>query len=228
MKQQLQKYADGIDAMALRERAMFFGAVALVVMTLLQVFMLEPVLSRRNQLSAQIAQQDDETKAILAKIQTLIRPDAPDQDAINRDKRMSLRAQMEQLDRQFEQQQRQFVAPGKIAALLESMIVKNRKLKLISLRNLPPKSMADAVAGTPPAAAGAQARTPGAREVFRHAVELNLSGGYFDLLDYLDSLEHLPQQLFWDGFELRVAQYPQSVLTLTIYTLSPEKSWLTV
>jgi MSHA biogenesis protein MshJ len=228
MKQQLQKYADGIDAMALRERAMFFGAVALVVMTLLQVFMLDPVLSRRNQLSAQIAQQDDETKAILAKIQTLIRPDAPDQDAINRDKRMSLRAQMEQLDQQFEQQQKQFVAPGKMAALIESMIVKNRKLKLISLRNLPPRSVADAVAAAPPVAAGGQAPAPGARVVFRHEVELSLSGGYFDLLDYLDALEHLPQQLFWDGFELRVAQYPQSVLTLTIYTLSPEKSWLTV
>jgi MSHA biogenesis protein MshJ len=52
--------------------------------------------------------------------------------------------------------------------------------------------------------------------------------GYFDLLDYLDALERLPQRLFWDGFELRVTQYPQSVLTLTVYTLSPEKSWLTV
>ena len=34
--------------------------------------------------------------------------------------------------------------------------------------------------------------------------------------------------VFWDGFELNVVQYPQSVLKLTVYTLSPEKSWLTV
>jgi MSHA biogenesis protein MshJ len=238
MKQRLQKFSDGIDAMALRERAMFFGAVALVLMTLLQVFLLDPMLSRRNQLSAQIAQQDDETKAIQSQIQTLIRPEAQDQEELNRDRLKGLRQQMEQLDRQFEQQQKQFVAPAKMAAVLESMLGKHRKLKLISLRNLPPKSLADPAAGatapaagaTAPAAgaAGAQARVPAAREVFRHAIELSISGSYFDLLDYLDALEHLPQHLFWDGFELRVAQYPQSVLTLTIYTLSPEKSWLTV
>ena len=135
MKQRLQKYADGIDAMALRERAMFFGAVALVLMTLLQVFLLNPVLSRRYQLATQIAQQEDETKAMQAQIQTTIRPRVPDQDALNRDKLKSLREQMTQLDRQFEEQQKQFVAPEKMVSMLENMIVKNRKLQLISLRN---------------------------------------------------------------------------------------------
>lgn len=213
MRQLLQKYADAIDAMELRERAMFFGAVALVLMTLFQVFLLNPVLSRRNQLSAQIAQQEDETKAIQAQIQALVGPAVQDQDALNRDKLNSLREEMAQLDRQLERQQKQFVAPGKMAAVLESMILKNRKLQLTSLRNLPVAS--------PPEAAGG-------REVFRHTVELSVSGSYFDLLDYLATLERMPQQLFWDGFELSVVQYPQSVLKLTIYTLSPEKSWLTV
>lgn len=227
MKQLLQKYADGIDAMALRERAMFFGAVALVLMTLLQVFLLSPVLSRRNQLSAQIAQQEDETKAIQVQIQTLVRPSVPDQDALNRDRLKSLREQMAQLDRQFEQQQKQFVAPEKMTAMLENMIGKNRKLQLISLRNLPGTGLSPG-AGAPTGAAGGPAQAGGAREVFRHTVELSVRGSYFDLLDYLAALERMPQRVFWDGFELSVAQYPQSVLKLTIYTLSPEKSWLTV
>jgi MSHA biogenesis protein MshJ len=227
MKQRLQKYADGIDAMALRERAMFFGAVALVLMTLLQVFLLNPVLSRRNQLSAQIAQQEDETKAIQAQIQTLVRPNAPDQDALNRDRLRSLREQMAQLDRQFEQQQQQFVAPEKMAAMLDNMIGKNRKLQLISLRTLPGTGISPG-AGAPTGIAGGPARADGAREVFRHTVELSVRGSFFDLLDYLVALERMPQRVFWDGFELNVAQYPQSVLKLTIYTLSPEKSWLTV
>ena len=227
MKQRLQQYADGIDAMALRERAMFFGAVALVLMTLLQVFLLNPVLSRRNQLSAQIAQQEDETKAIQVQIQTLVRPNAPDQDALNRDRLRSLREQMAQLDRQFEQQQKQFVAPDKMAAMLESMIGKNRKLQLISLHNLPGSGLSPG-AGAATGAADGPARANGGREVFRHTVELSVRGGYFDLLDYLAALERMPQRVFWDGFELSVVQYPQSVLKLTLYTLSPEKSWLTV
>ncbi len=227
MKQLLEKYADSIDAMPLRERALFFGAVALVLMTLLQVFLLNPVLSRRNQLSAQIAQQEDETKAIQAQIQALVKPAAQDQDELNREKLKSLRAQMVQLDRQFEQQQKQFVAPDEMVAMLESIIGKNAKLQLVSLRNLPSTSMS-AGAGIQHGAAGGRTRTDGAREVFRHTVELSIKGSYFDLLDYLAALERMPQRVFWDGFELNVAQYPQSVLKLTIYTLSPEKSWLAV
>lgn len=227
MKQLLQKYADSIDAMALRERAMFFGAVALVLMTLLQVFLLNPVLSRRSQLSAQIAQQEEETKAIQAKIQSLVRPAVPDPDALNREKLKSLHAQMAQLDQQFQEQQKQFVPAEKMAALLENMVVKNRKLQLLSLRNLPGTGLTeDARAAT--GAVGRRAKAPGAREVYRHTVELSVKGSYFDLLDYLVALERMPQRVFWDGFELSVVQYPQSVLKLTVYTLSPEKSWLTV
>ena len=228
MKQLLQKYAGGIDSMALRERAMFFGAVALVLMTLLQVFLLNPVLSRRNQLSAQIAQQEDETKAIQAQIQALVKPDAPDRDALNREKLNNLREQMAQLDRQLEQQQKQFVAPGRMAAMLENMIVKNRKLQLVSLRNLPGDNRSESVPGAAPAAAGSRPPAGAAREFYRHTVELSIRGNYFDLLDYLAALERVPEHLFWEGLELNAAQYPQSVLKLTIYTLSQDKSWLTV
>ena len=227
MKQLLQRYADSIDAMALRERVLFFGAVALVLVTLLQVFLLNPVLSRRTQLSAQIAQQDDETKAIQAQIQALVRPNVPDQDALNRDKIKSLRGQIAQLDRQFEEQQKQFVPPEKMAAMLENMIAKNPKLQLLSLRNLPSTGLSPG-AGVPTDAAQKRAKVAGAREVFRHTVEISVKGSYFDLLDYIAALERMPQRVFWEGFELSVAQYPQSVLKLTIYTLSPEKSWLTV
>ena len=215
MMQHLQRYADSIDAMPLRERILFFATVALVLMTLLQVFLLNPVLSRRNQLSSQIAHQEDETRAIQAQIQAMVGPHVPDQNALNRAKLASLRSQIAQLDAQFEQRQKQFVSPQTMTTMLENMIGKNRKLQLVSLRNLPSASLS-----TGAARAG--------HEIFRHTVELRIKGGYFDLLDYLAALERLPQRVFWDGFELSVAQYPQSVLTLTVYTLSQEKSWLKV
>lgn len=223
MKQRLQNFADSIDAMGLRERAMFFGAVALVMMTLLQVFLLNPVLLRREQLTAQIALQEDETKAIQARIDALAKPGAPDQNALNRDRLKNLREQMAQMDRRFEQQQGKFVAPDKMTAMLQNVIAKNRKLQLVSLRNLPGSSLSKPVAGASTDAAGDHKR-----EVFRHAVELSVKGSYFDLLDYLAALERMPQRVFVDGFELSVTQYPQSVLKLTIYTLSQEKSWLIV
>jgi len=225
MKQLLQRYAESIDAMALRERVLFFGAVALVLVTLLQVFLLNPVLTRRNLLSTQIAQQQDETNAIQAQIQALVRPSVPDQNALNREKIKSLRGQIAQLDREFEEQQKQFVPAEKMGAMLQNMVAKNPKLQLLSLRNLPSAALS---AGTKTGAAPGSAKAAGTHEVFRHTVEISVKGSYFDLLDYVAALERMPQRVFWEGLELNVAQYPQSVLKLTIYTLSPEKSWLTV
>ena len=227
MKQLLQQYGDSIDAMALRERVMFFGAVALVLVTLLQVFLLNPVLLRRNQLSAQIAQQEDETHAIQAQIQALVRPNMPDQDALNRERIKSLRGQLAQLDQRLQEQKKQFVSPDKMAALLENMTAKNRKLELLSLRNLPGTGLSQGAAVMAGDARG-RAQVAATREVFRHTVEITVKGSYFDLLDYIAALERMPQRVFWEGFDLSVGQYPQSVLKLTIYTLSPEKSWLTV
>lgn len=226
MKEQLQRYMDSIDALSLRERVTLFGAVSLVLMALLQIALLDPMLSRRNALSAQISRQEDEAKAIQLQIQSLVRSSAQDPDAANREKLKQLRAQLGAVDRQLETRQKKFVAPQEMAGMLERIVQKNQKLQLLSLRNLPGTNLSETGAGS--AAPSAAAREPGQRELYRHTVEISLRGTYFDLLDYLAALERLPQQVFWDGVELDVAAYPQSVLKLTVYTLSPQKSWLTL
>ncbi len=228
MKEQLQKYFESIDALSLRERVTLFGAISLVLMVLLQVALLNPVLSQRIAISAQVAQQEDETRAIQIQIQGLARPDRQDPNALNREKLKQLREQLAQIDRQLEVRQKQFVAPQEMALMLERMVEKNRKLQLLSLRNMPVARLSEAGSGAAAASAGAAPRAAGARELFRHTVELSVRGSYFDLLEYLAALERLPEQVFWEGIELSVTQYPQSVLKLTVYTLSPSKSWLTV
>jgi len=161
MKEQLLRYMESVDALSLRERVTLFGAISLVLMALLQIVLLDPMLSRRNALSAQIAQQQDEAKAIQIQIQSLVRSSVEDPDAVNREKLKQLRAQLGQIDTQLEARQKQFVAPQEMAAMLERMVEKNRKLQLLSLRNLPGTNLSDAAAGTtaPGAAAPAPART---------------------------------------------------------------------
>ena len=110
MKQLLQRYADSSDAMALRERVMFFGAVALVLMTLLQVFLLNPVLSRRPVVDA-LRSRKTKRRRFRLQIQAWF-DRRQDQDELNRE-RLEPARQMTQLDRQFEQQQLQFVTPEK-------------------------------------------------------------------------------------------------------------------
>jgi len=62
--------------------------------------------------------------------------------------------------------------------------------------------------------------------LYRHGVEIVLQGSYLDMVNYMDELERLPVQLFWGKASLDAQQYPNSRLTLTLYTLSLDSKWM--
>ena len=49
-----------------------------------------------------------------------------------------------------------------------------------------------------------------------------------DLVAYLVDLEQLPWRMYWGSVNLSAQTYPISRLTLTVYTLSLDKTWLSV
>jgi MSHA biogenesis protein MshJ len=86
-------------------------------------------------------------------------------------------------------------------------------------------ALAPATTGAPAAAPAAAAPKP--RELlYRHGVEIVLQGSYTDMVSYMDALEALPVQLFWGKAALDAQQYPNSRLTLTLYTLSLDSKWM--
>jgi MSHA biogenesis protein MshJ len=105
--------------------------------------------------------------------------------------------------------------------LLEEMLKHNRGLRLAALRTLPVALVVERKAETD-AAKNSEAG------VFKHGVEITLHGGYADLLAYLAQIEGLPQQMFWSRLHLKVDAYPKITLTLTVYTLSLDRTWLVV
>ena len=62
--------------------------------------------------------------------------------------------------------------------------------------------------------------------LYRHGVEIVLQGSYLDMITYMNALEALPVQLFWGKASLDAQQYPNSRLTLTLYTLSQDQKWM--
>jgi MSHA biogenesis protein MshJ len=48
------------------------------------------------------------------------------------------------------------------------------------------------------------------------------------MVNYMDALEGMPVQLFWGKAQLEVEAYPDARLSLTLYTLSLDKKWMTL
>ena len=42
---------------------------------------------------------------------------------------------------------------------------------------------------------------------------------------YLSALEHLPRRVYWGELKIDAQRWPASTMTVTVYTISLEKTW---
>ncbi len=126
-----------------------------------------------------------------------------------------------------------------MASLLEDLLKRNKRLQLVKMTTLPaaellgrdPAGTSPAGMAQPPEAGQPQVgsgQASGQNNIFKHGVELTLRGSYFEMLDYLVQVESLPWQMYWGRLRLEARDYKRPELTLTLYTLSLDKAWLTI
>jgi MSHA biogenesis protein MshJ len=124
------------------------------------------------------------------------------------------------------------VGPDRMVELLEHWLARHGEVRVRAMRSLGRSDLLGSAALAPAAAASAGGPTPPADTLtptlYRHGVELELEGGFADLLGYLQAMESLPQRVLWGSVHLKVEQHPRSVLTLRVYTLSRDRHWLEI
>jgi MSHA biogenesis protein MshJ len=238
MKEYWQRLETKIDAMSLRQRAMAFGIAALVLITLVNTVMLDPLLAQQKQYSQQVKLDQQQISAIQAEIQLRVASHDMDPDAPSRARLQTLKQQSAKLREDLMGMQKGLVSPDKMASLLEDLLRKNGRLRLTSLKTLPVSLLNDSAEqsaqspggrktlGTSPLQKSKPETRQSADAVYKHGVEIVVQGSYPDMVDYLTDLESMPWQLFWANAKLNVDSYPKSSLTLTLFTLSLDKKWL--
>lgn len=215
MNAALKRYVDRIDSATLRERALMFAAAALILVFVANALFIKPLRDTQRRLSADIAQREVELRTVQAELQRLAQSRGSDPDTLNRKRLAELRAELVDLDAKIAIEQKRFTSPERMRTVLEEMLERERRLRLVDLKTLPISDLS---------ATQGQA----GRRVFRHGVELTLAGSYLDLHAYLKALEGLSTQLYWGRAEMSVGAYPVATLKLTVYTLSFDQAWLVV
>ena len=98
MKRYWERVRTAIDDMSLRERAMIFVAAAFVVISLMNVILLDPLLARQKMLSAQVVQQQEKMKELQAQMQNLLQAKRDDEHSPLRDRLAQLKQQLQDQD----------------------------------------------------------------------------------------------------------------------------------
>jgi MSHA biogenesis protein MshJ len=220
-------------ALQQREKIMVVGAVLVAILFGGYSLWIEPAQLQKTRLKKSIDQQQAEEAQLRTQLAALI-AQSSDPDAVNRSVLVQLQKQLTETERDIHGFDRVLVAPAQAPALLQTLLARHRGLTLASLATLPPQPLIAVATKVAPKDGGGAGRVgeeapamPGGN-IYKHGIEIKLTGNYHDLMAYVGELESGPQKLIRGTMRLAVQKHPVSELTLTVYTLSLEAIWLEV
>jgi len=222
MKTTWSRLSKRYGALARRERLLVVAAALVLIVGLGSLVLIEPALKQRTLLQGQMTRQRADLAALQPQVSAL-QARQRDPDAATRAQLDAVRRQLQLADGEFRELQRALVAPQEMGALLEGLLQSHRGLQLVGLRNVPVVSVDDML--KPPAAAASAAAGKDNAWLYRHGVEITVQGGYADMLAYLDALERLPRRVYWGPLKIDAQKWPATRMTVTVYTISLEKTW---
>ena len=213
-----QRYA----ALSQRERVMVAAAVVLGPLLMGYSLLVDPQNARLKAMESTLATESSSVARLQAEAENLQRQLTLDPDAGRKADLAALHAERDKLDEQLRQFSAVLVRPEEMNGLLESLLARQSGVRLLSLKT----QAAQSVLPVPEGKQGEAKPAERSFDLYRHGVEIRLEGSYGQLQAYVAQLEKLQKKLLWGKLDYRVIEYPRAELTLVVYTLSPDRTWL--
>ena len=217
----LRDLMDRFDQLSLRERVIVLIAALLLIALIWDSTFMAPLDKDRKGKMQQIDALRAEISGLDQSIEALVAQGAADPKQSSHATADALRAEIKEIDRRLAGVTSGLIAPKEMAQVLEQVLARASRLTLLGLRTLPPQGVV--------APGSDSAAQPGqAAQIYKHGVELELTGSYLDTLYFLQALEALPWRFFWDRLEFTVEDHPRGRVKLRVYTLGLEEGWIGV
>lgn len=218
----LRDLIDRFDQLSLRERVIVLVAALLLIALIWDSTFMAPLDTERKSRMGQISALRAEISGLDQSIEALVAQGAANPKQSSDATADALRAEIKDIERRLAGVTSGLIAPKEMSHVLEQVLARASRMRLHGLRTLPPEGVV-----TPGSDAAGQ---PGASsaQIYKHGVELELSGSYMDTLYFLQALEALPWRFFWDRIEIAMEEYPRARVKLRLYTLGLEEGWIGV
>ncbi|EEX34945.1 MULTISPECIES: type II secretion system protein GspM [Vibrio] len=214
MQQLWLQLNDKFQTLSLREKWLLTLCGLVVLSVMLLIWLIEPTVKANHALSGQLSSTKQTVQRLEGDIllATAKLNKDPNQNIDLEFKKLLTESQ--QLSEQLAQIIENLISPSQMARLLEDVLAGTKGLKLVSLESM----TAEPITG----GADNQTRTG----YYLHPVRLELTGSYFSILTYLNTLESLPVNYYWRSFSYTVEVYPTARLVLEVYTLGTRQEFI--
>lgn len=219
---QWQQVNRNYAALSLREKVLILATSVVVMLFLLGNFVIEPQLRT-------LEESKKTTRSLNKNIQDAIAGRVAIEQKIASDPKGQLIKQLEALkgnDKQLKQalalQQMSLISSSDMAMQLQYLVAEQKGLTVESLNSMAPV----AILFEQPSPDKEHAKPKPL--LFRHAVEIQVKGRYFDVVSFLQSIEQQNEFLLWGDIHYEVTKYPDALVTFVVSTVSTDKEFIGV
>lgn len=227
MSVHLHRLIAAIDALTLRERASVAAATLFVIWGAWTLFVWDGIEAERSLAAQRIEAARSELAAIGRRSLAAAASASSDPDARSREERDRLHRQVARLDAELAERASQLITPEEMVGALRQLLSEQQGLALDRLELQAPVSALETGEdeSLPAAHPGTGDEAP---DLYKHAVELEWRGGFFETVRYLRAVERLGWSLYWESLEYEVIAHPEARVRLRLFTLSEHEGWIGV
>ncbi len=227
--EKLKEWQDKVDELSLRERCAIFFCTLFVLYFVWDLFLMQPLQVMEKRVVSQLKQKQAEQFAVNAQIQKFNFSKKNDPDIADREVLKALKIELSETELQVKESTQQLISPKEMAVMLESVLLKVKGLELQHIKGMGGKPIVEVKAVTKEGGDDVKnAPTSAVDNAYKHGLKIVFEGDYLSTLEYIQELENLGWGFFWESLELNVKEYPNSIVSITVFTLSLDKNWIGV
>ncbi|MDN3650616.1 hypothetical protein QWZ13_17055 [Reinekea marina] len=204
----------GLDRLNIRERYMLLAIVFASGTLLAQGYLMLTGLDNHDSVINATKQYKEETETYQKELADLESAANNPRIVALQNSNQKLEESIEKLDTRIDKIASLLITPERMASVIRQILNKQSNLTLQRFHVLPVVKL--------------QASTDIDTIFYQHTIEITLTGEFEAFVSYLETIEALPEELFWDDLIIDTQSFPQLEFKLQVHTLSRQEEWLNV
>jgi MSHA biogenesis protein MshJ len=217
--------AERINDRSTRERVLLLVTVLTAVFFGSSEAALGPLHDAQNQMNTRISLKQKQVAATQEAIQKLVSEQRLDPEDPARQRLVELKKSLNDTQAPMIRLLSGLVNPREMVELVQKFLAANNKVEVLQLKNVPPVALSDDDSSI---STTATEDPDNGFHLYKHGLQIRLSGSYRELVRCIASFEELPWKVLWNDIRLNVDDQGRPVVDIQVYTLSRSKAWIGV
>ncbi len=135
---------------------------------------------------------------------------------------LATKKRLDELRDQLQKISRRLVSSKQMVEQLSGILQKDPEIKLTRIQNMGSIPFSLEAPGQEPDKKASSENAVGKSQApfYEHFFEITFESSYFSAEEYIQQLENLPGQLYFDSFDYQVQKYPIASVSLKVHTIS--------